>query len=715
MAALQKTRSKGVLLIIIIGLGLFAFIAEEFFRSIETTANQSKQNVGKIYGESISSQEFQKMYEEYESALKFMRGTTSLTDAESTQARDYVWQMHVNYMLVAHECEALGLTVTDGELQQVLNEGNNPMLMQTPFRNEKTGRFDPAMLKNFLQEYEKMRTGGNSQMPQQYLEYYESMFNYWNFIEKTLRQNLLEQKYQVLLYKSILSNPVEAKMNFEGNQVRSNILLASFPYTSINDNQIKVSDSELQLKYAETKEEYRQYVESRDIKYVSVGVEASSKDKAELNSEMKEYAKKIASTDDVTSVVRSSNSLIPYSNIAITKNALPADIQLQLDSMAVGTVKGPYYNASDNTDNVIRLLAKVQEPDSVLFRQIQVTGTTAEEAHKRADSIYAALQGGAKFADLAKKYGQNGDSIWMTSKQYEGSTLDEDNAKFIGTINTMGAHQQKNVAFAQGNIIVEVLERKAITTKYNVAVIKRTVDFSKETYNKAYNKFSHFVATSPTLKDIEANARKNGYTLETRNDLYSSEHYVGNVTNTREAMKWIFDAKDGEISPLYECGNNDHLMLVVLMKTHKEGYRPLEEVKELVRAAVIRDKKAEMLASKLKNVKDLAQAEKIQGAVIDSLSGVTFNGDSFVKATGAVEPALNGSIWQKKANAFVGPVKGENGVYVYQILAQTKQNGKFDAKQEEQLAIQKHLRSLGNYSSDLYFDAKVVDKRYLFF
>ncbi len=715
MAALQKIRSKGVLLIIIIGLGLFAFIAEEFFRSIETTANQSKQNVGKIYGESVSSQEFQKMYEEYESALKFMRGTTSLTDVESTQARDYVWQMHVNYKLVAHECEALGLTVTDGEMQQVLNEGNNPMLMQTPFRNEKTGRFDPSMLKNFLQEYEKMRAGGNSQMPQQYLEYYESMYNYWQFIEKTLRQSLLEQKYQVLLYKSVLSNPVEAKMNFEGNQVRSNILLASFPYTSVNDNQIKVSESELQAKYNETKEEYRQYVESRDIKYVSVGVQASDKDKAELNTEMKGFAEKIATTDDVVSVVRSSNSLIPYTSIAVTKNAFPADIQLQLDSMAVGTVKGPYYNASDNTDNVIRLLAKVQEPDSVLFRQIQVGGATAEEAHKRADSIYAAIQGGAKFADMAKKYGQKGDSIWMTSKQYEGSAMDDDNARFIGTINTLAVGQPKNVAFAQGNIIVEVLERKAMTTKYNVAVIKRTVDFSKETYNKAYNDFSHFVATSTTLKDIEANAPKNGYSVETRNDLYSSEHYVGNVTNTREAMKWVFDAKEGEISPLYECGNNDHLLLVVLMKTHKEGYRPLEEVKELVRAAVIRDKKADMLASKLKNVKDIAQAQKIPGAVVDSLSGVTFNGESFIKATGAVEPALNGSIWQKKANAFVGPVKGQNGVYVYQILAQAKQNGKFDAKQEEQLAVQKHLRSLNNYSSDLYFDAKVVDKRYLFF
>ena len=178
MAALQKIRSKGVLLIIIIGLGLFAFIAEEFFRSIETTANHSKMQVGKIYGQTISTQEFQQMYENYESALKFMRGTTSLTDVEATQARDYVWQMHVNYQLVAHECEALGLTVTDSEMQQVLNEGSNPILMQTPFRNEKTGRFDANMLKTFLQEYEKMLTENTTQLPQPNTEDSDSRHHY---------------------------------------------------------------------------------------------------------------------------------------------------------------------------------------------------------------------------------------------------------------------------------------------------------------------------------------------------------------------------------------------------------------------------------------------------------------------------------------------------------------------------------------------------------
>ena len=318
MAALQKIRSKGVLLIIIIGLGLFAFIAEEFFRSIETTANHSKMQVGKIYGQTISTQEFQQMYENYESALKFMRGTTSLTDVEATQARDYVWQMHVNYQLVAHECEALGLTVTDIEIQQVLNEGSNPILMQTPFRNEKTGRFDANMLKTFLQEYEKMLTENTTQFPQQYMEYYASMYKYWGFIEKTLRENLLQQKYQVLVAKSILSNPIEAKMNFDGQVDNSNILLASCPFTAVPEKDINVTDGELKAKYDATKEEYRQYVESRDIKYVSVKVNASEKDKEELMKEMEGYAEKLKGTNDVANIVRNSNSLVSYSMVPVT-------------------------------------------------------------------------------------------------------------------------------------------------------------------------------------------------------------------------------------------------------------------------------------------------------------------------------------------------------------------------------------------------------------
>ena len=71
MAALQKIRSKGTLLLIAIGVGLFAFIAEEFFRSMETTSNIGKMQVGEVYGEKLSVQEYQNMVDEYAEVMKF--------------------------------------------------------------------------------------------------------------------------------------------------------------------------------------------------------------------------------------------------------------------------------------------------------------------------------------------------------------------------------------------------------------------------------------------------------------------------------------------------------------------------------------------------------------------------------------------------------------------------------------------------------------------
>ena len=103
MAALQKIRSKGVLLLIIIGFGLFAFIAEEFVRSIQTTTNESRQVAGEICGKKITSMEFQKMVEEYRDALKFMRGNTTPTEQENAQTEDFVWQSYVNYQLIAKD------------------------------------------------------------------------------------------------------------------------------------------------------------------------------------------------------------------------------------------------------------------------------------------------------------------------------------------------------------------------------------------------------------------------------------------------------------------------------------------------------------------------------------------------------------------------------------------------------------------------------------
>ena len=194
MAALGKIRSKGVLLIIIIAVGLFAFIAEEAVRSCESTKNEQRQQVGEVLGEKISVQDFQKLVDEYSEVIKMQQGTDNLNEEQLNQVKDMVWNSYVQSKMIESEAEKLGLRVTDGELQNILKQGTNPLLMQTPFINQQTGRFDVNQLQKFLADY-KTQQGANPQLAQQY----QTLYKYWSFIEKTLRQQTLAQKYQSLL------------------------------------------------------------------------------------------------------------------------------------------------------------------------------------------------------------------------------------------------------------------------------------------------------------------------------------------------------------------------------------------------------------------------------------------------------------------------------------------------------------------------------------
>ena len=149
MAALQKVRNWSKFLIAVVGLALFAFIAEEFVRSLSYTQTESRQRVGKIYGEKINVQDFNASVEEYADVVKFSQGLNTLSDDQLSMIRDQVWQSLVNEKMMQHECEKLGIYVTDAEMQDIINSGRNPMLAQTPFRTAQ-GTFDVNALKQFL-------------------------------------------------------------------------------------------------------------------------------------------------------------------------------------------------------------------------------------------------------------------------------------------------------------------------------------------------------------------------------------------------------------------------------------------------------------------------------------------------------------------------------------------------------------------------------------
>ena len=714
MAALGSIRKRGVTLIIIIGLGLFAFIAEEMFRSCEATSNERRQQVGEVLGEKISVQDFQSLVDEYQEVIKITQGRDNFTDEELNSLKDQVWNQYVSNTIIQKEAEELGLTVTDEELQNILREGTNPMLAQTPFVNQQTGRFDASMLTKFLAEYKKLNGAENPQMAEQY----QRIYTYWQFIEKTLRQQTLAMKYQSLMANCLLTNPASVQMAIDGQNIESSILLASAPYASVNDNEVKVEDSDLKSKYDEQKARFEQYVESRDIKYVDFQVLPSKADRDELMGRMKEAANGLQNGEDVATVVRKGQSLIPYTGVAVTRNALPRDIAARIDSMAVGQTSQPFETVSDNTLNVVKFISKTQLPDSVEYRQINVGGQTVEEANKRADSIYNALVAGADFEVLAKKYGQTGQKQWLTSNMYEQSTsFDSDTKNYLEVLSTTAEGTIKNVNFAQGNAIVQVTSRRAMVDKYLLAVVKHTIDFSKATYSAAYNKFSQFVSESQTLEALEKNAAKYGYQVLERKDMFNSEHFVAGIRGTRDALKWVFEAKEGNLSPLYECGNNDHLMVVAITKIHPVGLRAFDDVKDILKREVMKDKKFAKLSEKYGAVKSIADA-KAKGMQIDTVNQITFSAPAFIQATGSSEPALSGAVVATKQGKFCAHlVKGSTGAYLFEVLKQAERpNALKNVKSTEaQLQQQAMQVVMSRFMNELYTKAKVVDHRYLFF
>ena len=717
MATLQKIRNRGKILIFTVGLALFAFIAEEFVRSLSYTQTERHQRVGKIYGDKINVQDFNAQVEEYTDVVKFTQGVNTLNDDQLSMMRDQVWQTLVNDKIMQHECEKLGITVTDAEMQDIINNGRSPMLAQTPFRTQQ-GTFDVNALKQFLNQYNEVMT--NPDLSSEVKEQYQQMNNYWKFIEKTIRRQTLNNKYQALLNGLMVSNPVAAKASFEGRTNETDIYMAALPFTSIKDDDVKVEDSELKAKYEELKELFRADEETRDIKYIDINVTASEADKADLQKEMEGYAQALTEGADPAKTVREAASQVPYSVLPVSAKSLPHDIAEKLDSMSVGQQVGPFVHEHDNTINIVRLIEKVNLPDSIEVRQIAVPGNDMAAIEKTADSIMNALAAGANFDTIAKKYDQPATKAWLTSSQYEGQAIDENNRKFLSTLSNAAVGSTNKIVFdGQGAIIAQVTDRRNIIAKYNVAVIKRTIDFSKDTYNKAFNDFSSFLAGNPKAEDIEANAAQAGYTVQTRNNLRSTEHNVVNVRSTREALRWIFDEKTkvGDVSPLYECGENDHLLVLTLAGIHKKGYLAWddEQIREYLTSEVMKDKKAAMLQEKMKAAKSIADVAKMEGAVTDTIHHITFMSNAFVSKIGASEPALSGSVSKAKKGDFKSGLKGKAAIYAYQVLDQKKSDAKFDQKEEEQKLQQTIARSLGNFQSELIQKADINDKRYIFF
>ena len=253
-----------------------------------------------------------------------------------------------------------------------------------------------------------------------------------------------------------------------------------------------------------------------------------------------------------------------------------------------------------------------------------------------------------------------------------------------------------------------------------MAIVSNEVRFSNDTYDNMFNKFSQFLSECKTAEDLEKNATKYDFQIMEQQNLRSNSSNIGlqPLQNTREAVKWAFaQANEGSISEIYQNSADGRFVAVAVTKVHPVGYLDMQSVQDYLRSEVLNDKKAEMLIKKLEGAKTVADAQA-KGAKIDTVKQITFGSPVYVQATGKSEPALAGAVVSAKAGDFhATPLKGNGGVYVFQVLNENKPEGenKFDAKVAETQLTQRAMQAASRFMQELYQKANITDNRYLFF
>lgn len=733
MAALQTIRNHGALIVGAIGLGLFGFIAGDLFNAIETTAAFNKQQAGEVYGTSIDIMEYQNLVEEMTQVMKMQRTmqgqSENLTDAELQQVREYVWNDFVRSQVIAKQAEEAGIQVTTADFQNALVKGEARSLsMMAAILGSKDGKLDFAALQEFLKNKEK-NVAMATQAQDGSLEAILAIDAVWKWTEKQLRKELLETKFYTLINNCCIGNPVSAQLDAAtADQKRT--VVAAFPFNAIADADVTVEDADMQEIYNAKKDFYKLYSQTRDVKVLDVEVKASTEDQVALTMEVNEVANALRAGNDPATTVAASKSIVAFNNVPVRKDAYRGmnDIYSRLDTATVGYVSPAFYTVADNTVNTYKLVSKTTLPDSVLYRRIFAVAADLEASKTLADSIATAVKGGADFAELAKKYEQPTDSMWLTSAQYEGAALDANTAEMINLLNATKAGQVAVLKLNNNySLVLQVLETKNPVEKYNLAVVKCKNDFSKETYNNELSKLNKFLSENTTIENIEKNALAAGYMVSERIVSAPDNSLEAEMSGAKEAVRWALDdAKVGDISRIYECGaNKEHLLVMAVAGINDGEYVAWDNknVKPELERIAMQNKKAAKALELVGTPKTMDEVAKVQQVVVDTISA-NFARNARVNYVGIAEPALSGAIARAKAGEFVGPIKGAGAVYYVQVLEELPSAVPYNEANALQQATQNFMSNIMRYQyygqpqevllNALMLDADVVDSRYKF-
>ncbi|MDR0794844.1 MAG: SurA N-terminal domain-containing protein [Tannerella sp.] len=680
MATLEKIRNQAGLLVVIVGLALFAFIIGDFLNSGSTYMRQSQDQVANVNGKAIHYQEYMERIEEMSKIYRMQMNSGNLTEEQTTQIRQNVYDGLVNEIVLYGALEKLGITVTPEELfDMVQGENISSFVQQFPlFTDPETGVFNKMRALNVLKTIENHQ----NYPPEQRAEI-EQIRDYWLFWERNLKIQTLQTKYMDLMAKAIVANPLEAKDAFESSLESSDMIYTMQAFATIPDSAVNVSENDIKKLYNQRREQFKQK-ETGIFDFIAVDIRPSQDDYEKVQADATKIMEEMATTDHIEDIVNASSD-VPFLDAFVSANGLDTDMKAFVETAAIGEIQGPLFR--EDSYRIFKYMEKTIACDSVNVSHIlladQSGATTKETLEAMADSLVGVLKAGGNFEALAAQYsvdqsGRMGGTIgWLT----ETEALRYFGDDFKKTVFSASLNQPIIMVAAYGVHILKVTEKTANVPKYKIAYVHLSVTPSSRTYSNLYNELNQFISINNTIEKMETAVTDAGYVLNANQRVTATDQFVGAVTDSRPVVRWIFESKkQGEISKIFECRN--HFIVAARRGIVKEGYQSLQSVTPILKNELAAKLKGETIAKELiaKNLRVIEAYSEAMNKQIDTVRYVDFTTQ---RITGiGMEPVLNASVVLAPLNEVSKPVVGNNGVYVFSVFNRNKNTNEYDAQSE---------------------------------
>ncbi len=682
MAALQALRNgkMGIIIMIFIALALLSFILTDLLgkNNLFSTTDE----IGQIAGETVKIQEYQQKIEETEAFVKISQGSASINEDLQNRIREDVWRQMIAEKTFSKVYENAGIDVTADELLDMVVGNHISPALRPLFTNPQTNSYDRQLAENFLRN--------KNQNPQ-------AAF-FWSFQEKSLKQDRLYNKYITLLRKSLYYPQAQAQVDAEKQAKEIEIAFVGVRYNAIPDSTIEVSNSEIKQRFEKNKELYK-VDETRDIEYVAFPIKPTELDEQETSEVLAELKEDFASAETDAYRFAQQNSDASVVERWVSKEQLDKILVSFVETAQAGEVYGPY--RSGDTYKISRLVAVEQRPDSVKARHILI-----REDAELADSLYNALKNGADFAAAARKYSEDpgsaingGDLDWfpegVMTQTFNDACFSGKKGDIVKIQSPFGTH------------IINIQDKGVANTKYSVATIEKTIQFSSRTQQEVFGKANAFAIVAKDKQQFEAQIDSLNLVKRYGNAIRKNANSINTLRSAREIVKWAYKANVGDVSDVFKT--DDQFVVAVLVKEQEKGYSDVKELEPILSREIRNEKKADIIA-KAAAGKSLSEIAELYNAKVDTANHITFT--SNVISGAGNEPKLVGAVVATKKGDRVEALKGNNAVYVAEVTSVDSKEADLEAAK---VAYMQQFQNFNLQVSSFVADVDIEDNRIKFY